>query len=157
MEDLSAWAGPAVPPSPEDLANRYAIEQLAKIYALGLDSKNYALARSAFADDGIGIGRNGPEPIDDYLTSTYNVATSFHATQHFIGNQYVKLDGDEAVLWSYAIAHHKRAPGDAADEIIAAVQYRDKCRRSPKGWLITERAVEMMWMDMAPTRTPARA
>jgi hypothetical protein len=115
--------------------------------------RNYEFCRSAFADEAIGIGRNGPEPINDYLTNTYNVASSFQATQHLIGQQYIKVNGDEAVMWSYAIAHHKRAPGEPRDEIIAGVQYRDKCRRYPQGWLIVERAVEMQWMDMAPPRT----
>lgn len=157
MEDLSVWAGPAVPPSLEELAERHAIGQLAKIYGLGLDMRNYDLCRSAFADEAIGIGRNGPETVDDYLTNTYKMAASFHATQHLIAQQYIHVSGDEAVVWSYAIAHHKRAPGEQLDEVIAGVQYRDKCRRFPQGWLITERGVEMQWMDMAPPRTPAQS
>jgi hypothetical protein len=155
MEDLTVWAGPTVPPTPEQLADQHAIGQLAKIYALGLDLRNYELCRSAFADEGIGIGREGPEPINDYLTNTYNMASSFQATQHLVAQQYIHVSGDEAVMWSYAIAHHKRAPGDTQDEIIAGVQYRDKCKRYLEGWLITERSVFMQWMDMAPPRTQA--
>ena len=97
---------------------------------------------------------NGPQPVNDYLTETYAMATSFHATQHLIAQQLIRVDGDEAVMWSYGIAHHKRAPGDQLNEIIAGVQYRDKCKRYPQGWLITERSVFMQWMDMAPPRTP---
>ena len=103
--------------------------------------RNYDLARSAFSDDAVGMGKNGPEPIDDYLKSTYAVAESFHATQHAICNQTISIKGDDAVLWSYGVAHHKIAPGQEGNELIAGVQYRDKCRKTPKGWLIVERAV----------------
>ena len=155
MDELAAWAGPAVPPTHEELADKHAIGQLAHIYGLGLDLRNYELCRSAFADEAIGIGRNGPQPVNEYLTETYAMASSFHATQHLIAQQLIRVDGDEAVMWSYGIAHHKRAPGEQLDEIIAGVQYRDKCRRYPQGWLITERSVFMQWMDMAPPRTPS--
>ena len=94
-------------------------------------------------------------PIDQYLKNTYAMAASFQATQTLIAQQYVRLDGDEAQTWTYAIAHRKVAPGEARDEVIAGVQYRDRCRRFAKGWLITERRVHLQWMDLGPARTPA--
>lgn len=146
------WCGPSKTPSVEALAEHYAIGQLAKIYALGMDLRDYALSRSAFAPNGIGIGKSGPEPIDTYLPNTYKTAASFQATQHVISNQYIDLDGDNAVLWSYGVVHHKVAKGEARDEIIAGVQYRDKCQKFADGWLIVERSVALQWMDMAPPR-----
>ena len=86
--------------------------------------------------------------MDESLPKTYAMASSFHATQHFIGNQYVDLAGDEATVWSYGIAHHKVATGEERDEIIAGVQYRDKCRRSALGWQIVERSIANQWVDM---------
>ncbi|CAN7402568.1 nuclear transport factor 2 family protein [Phenylobacterium sp. LjRoot219] len=159
MNDTAqAWAGPAVPPKTvEELLDHHAVCQLAKIYGLGLDLRDYQLARSAFAADAVAIGREGPEPIDVSLPKTYAVAESFHATQHLIGNQYVTLHGDEAVVWSYGVAHHKVAPGAARDEVIAGVQYRDRCRRIAGGWLITEREVVMQWLDMHPPRAGGTA
>jgi hypothetical protein len=94
-------------------------------------------------------------PVDQYLRNTYNVGASFHATQHLIGQQYIRFDGEAAEVWSYGVAHHKVAPGETRDEIIAGVQYRDRCRRFPQGWLIVERRVHLLWMDMAPARTPS--
>jgi hypothetical protein len=156
MSDLAeAWRGPAVPLSPEALAEHQALGQLAKIYALGMDLRDYELCRSAFADDAVGDERGTLLPVDQYLRNTYNVGASFHATQHLIGQQYIRVLGDEADVWSYGVAHHKVAPGEARDEIIAGVQYRDRCRRYPRGWLIAERRVHMLWLDMAPARTPS--
>jgi len=152
-EAAQAWAGPAVPlTSVEQLLDHHAVCQLAKIYGLGLDLRDYGLARSAFAADAVAIGRDGPEPIDTSLPKTYAVAESFHATQHLIANQYVKLDGDAAEVWSYGVAHHKVAPGESRDEVIAGVQYRDRCRREGGGWLIVERQVVLQWIDQAPPR-----
>lgn len=150
-EDAQAWAGPAVPlKSAEELLDHHAVCQLAKIYGLGLDLRDYQLARSAFADDAVALGKEGPEPIDLSLPKTYAVAESFLATQHLIANQYVRLDGDAAEVWSYGVAHHKVRPGEGRDEVIAGVQYRDRCRRFAGGWLITERRVVMQWLDKHP-------
>jgi hypothetical protein len=147
-----SWFGSSKVPSVAELVERYAIEQLAKRYALGMDLRDYELCRSAFAPNGIGIGKNGPEPIDTYLPNTYKTAASFQATQHVISNQYIDINGDEAVAWSYGVVHHKVAKGETRDEIIAGVQYRDKCQKFSDGWLIVERSVALQWMDMAPPR-----
>lgn len=152
-EQAKKWAGPVRPLSAAELADHHAVCQLAKIYAIGLDMRDYELARSAFAPDALYEGKQGEEHIDVSLPKTYAVAASFVATQHFIGNQYVDLQGDTAVVWSYGVAHHKQAAGSERDEIIAGVQYRDECRRFPGGWLITRRSAPPMWLDIAPPRT----
>lgn len=148
MPDLpKSWAGPAKPLSPDELADHHAVSRLCQIYALGMDMRDYPLARSAFADDAQIEGRDGMAPVDDGLASTFAIVSAFQATQHFIGNQYVDLAGDDATVWSYGVAHHKAPPGEGRDDIIAGVQYRDRCRRSPAGWLIVERTVAHQWMD----------
>ncbi len=148
-EQAKKWAGPAVPiKSLAELADHHAIGQLAKIYALGMDMRDLDLARSAFAPDATAAGKQGMESIEQHLKFVYGVASSFHATQHVISNQYIELNGNEAVAWSYGVAHHKVAPGEQRDEIIAGVQYRDQCRRFEQGWLIVERSVANQWLDM---------
>lgn len=147
-EQAKKWAGPVQPLSPEALADHHAVSQLCTIYAIGMDMRDYDLARNAFADDAMIDGRGGMEPVDESLPKTYAMASSFHATQHVIANQYVDLDGDAAMVWSYGVTHHKVVPGEGRDEIIAGVQYRDKCRRSPQGWQIVERSIANQWVDM---------
>lgn len=151
-DTAKAWAGLAKEPSLEELRQHHALGQLAKTYALGMDLRDYALCRSAFAPDGVGEARGGMVPIDPYLEGVYAVGSGFHATQHLIAQQYIHIEGDEAEVWSYAVAHHKVAPGEARDEIIAGVQYRDRCRRFEQGWLIVERRVHPLWIDIAPAR-----
>jgi len=151
----NSWSGPAIEPSVEELRQHHAIGQLAKIYALGLDLRDYDLCRSAFAPEARGDERGTLVPIEQYLKGVYGMGASFHATQTLIAQQYIRIDGDDAEAWSYGVAHHKVAPGEARDEIIAGVQYRDRCHRFEQGWLITERRVHLQWMDMAPARTPS--
>jgi len=146
--EMARWAGPMAPPSATELADRYAIGQLVKVYALGIDSREYALTRSVFADDAMAEGSVTAGPIDEYLPVVYEGAAAFGATQHNITNQHVLLDGDEALLWSDAIAVHKAAPGDdTRGELTMGVQYRDRCRRFADGWRIVNRHVVVRWVE----------
>lgn len=152
--ELAAWAGPIAAPTSAELADRYAVSQLCKVYALGMDMRAYALSRSAFADDAFAEGSVGLAPIDDYLPKVYAGASGFAATQHNITNQYVTLDGDTAVVWSYAVAYHWAAPGETRSDLVVGVQYRDQCRRFPEGWLITARKVVKQWAQEPAGRKP---
>jgi hypothetical protein len=156
MTDLSHWKGPVPAPSPAELGDRYAASQLVKIYALGIDMRDYDLCRSAFAPDAVAEGSvGGMASVDDYLPKVYGGAAVFKATQHNVTNQYVTVTGDEATVWSYAIAFHKPAPGDDREEITVGVQYRDLCRRHPGGWLIQERRAVIQWIERGPAKPAA--
>ncbi|EHJ59826.1 nuclear transport factor 2 family protein [Novosphingobium pentaromativorans] len=146
-DDINRWAGPLVPPSVEELADRYALGQLVKVYALGADMRDYDLMRSVFADDAFGQGSTKSAPIDEYLPFVFKGASAYQATQHNITNQHISIVGDEAVVWSYAIAIHKAEIGGDKPHLNIGVQYRDKCRRTSKGWLITHRQVVVQWSE----------
>lgn len=158
-EDLRQWAGPIAPPGPAELADRYALGQLARVYALGVDMRDYELARSVFAADAIAEG-SFSGPIDDYLPKVHGGAAAYQATQHNITNQYVSLNGDEALVWSYAVAVHKVAPGESRDDgrkdMTLGVQYRDACRRFPEGWLIVRRQAVIQWSEFPEPRSASR-
>lgn len=145
--------GPARPLSPEQLADHQAVGSLCKIYALGMDGRDFDLVASAFAPDAVIVGQNGNEPFKESMGGTFAFASSFKATQHLIGQQYVDLDGDDALCISYGVAHHKVAAGEDRDEIIAGVQYHDRCRRSDDGWRIVERSIVSLWVDVQPPRS----
>jgi hypothetical protein len=147
-EDIMQWQGPSKPPvDSKELADRYAISHLVKIYTLGIDMRNYELCRSAFADDAFADGTLGAALIDEYLPKTYGGAVVYKATQHNITNQYITVNGDEALMWSYAIAYHMEEPGNGRQNLIVGVQYRDQCRRFLNGWLIAKRKVVLQWID----------
>lgn len=150
-DDLRRWAGPIASPSPADLADRYAVSQLVKVYALGIDMRDYELTRSVFAEDATVEGSASAGPINDYLPNVFKGAAAYQATQHNVTNQHVSLNGDEALVWSYAIAVHKVVPdevrADGRRDMTLGVQYRDSCHRFPKGWLIVRRKVVVQWAE----------
>jgi hypothetical protein len=151
-DDLSQWKGPFKSPSAAELGDRLAVSQLVKIYALGIDMHDYELCRSAFADGAEMVGTMGSGDVDEMLKKTYGGAQNFMATQHNITNQHVTIDGDEALCWSYAIAVHKSAEGSGREDLTMGVQYRDKCRRFPNGWLIVARKAVPQWVEKSGPR-----
>lgn len=150
-ESTHQWAGPGVPPSASDLADRYAIGQLPRIYCLGVDTRDFDLARTIFADECVAEGSSGwGGPIDEYLPQIIKGVSAFRVTQHNITNQYITLDGDDALVWSYAIAVHKVLPDADRDHFDLGVMYRDTCRRFADGWKIVHRQVTMQWNQSYP-------
>jgi hypothetical protein len=146
-DDLKQWAGPISPPSAAEMADRYAVSQLAKVYALGIDMRDLSLVLSVFDPDGVGEGTVGSFPLKEYITKTYEGAVGFPVTQHTMLNQYVTIDGDEAVMWTYAVAYHIRPKDDPDGNLTVGVQYRDRCHRSANGWLIVRRRAVIQWID----------
>ena len=146
MGEAQQWAGPVVPPGAAELADRYAVSQLVKVYALGIDMRDLDLVLSVFTEDAEIEGMVGTAPASEYLPTVYEGAAVYAATQHNITNQHVTIDGDTALVWSYAVCHHLEEPGSGRDDLVVATQYRDRCRRFPEGWLITGRHSVMQWM-----------
>ena len=144
-ESGQRWRGPIAPPSPADLSDIYAIQQLCRVYALGIDSRDLDLVMSVFAPDAQVAGMQGAAAAPDYLPKIYGGAIVYSATQHNMTNQYVELRGDEATLWSYAICYHIEEAGNGREDLVVAVQYRDECRRTPEGWLIASRRAVPQW------------
>lgn len=150
-ENTHQWAGPGVPPPAAELADRYAIGQLARIYCLGVDTRDLALARSIFADECVAEGSSGwGGPIDEYLPQIIKGVSAFQVTQHNITNQYITIDGDEALCWNYAIAVHKVVPDADRPHFDLGVTYRDTCRRFADGWKIVHRKVVLHWNQTYP-------
>lgn len=146
-DDCRRWAGPIMPADAAALADREAVRQLAMVYALGMDMRDLDLVLSCFDADGTGDGTAGVAPLHDYLRRTYAAAAAYRATQHTMLNQYVALDGDAALLWTYGIAYHVQHAGAGLADLTVGVHYRDRCRRTPRGWLVRDRKAVVQWTD----------
>jgi hypothetical protein len=140
------WRGPIAAPSPNELADRYAASQLVKVYALGIDMRDLDTVLSVFAPDAFVEGMAGAMPATEYLPTIYAGAAVYSATQHNITNQHVAIDGDKALVWSYAVCYHIEAPESGRDDLVVATQYRDQCQRFDNGWLITHRQSVPQWI-----------
>jgi hypothetical protein len=143
---ITQWRGPIASPSPQELADRYAASQLVKVYALGIDMRDLDTVLSVFTPDAAVSGMTGASPASEYIPSIYAGAAVYHATQHNITNQHVMIDGDDALVWSYAVCYHIEEPSNGREDLIVATQYRDQCHRFENGWLITGREAVMQWI-----------
>ncbi len=146
MDDCKQWRGPIAAPGAQDLADRYAVSQLVKVYALGIDMRDLDTVLSVFAPDAFVEGMAGAMPASEYLPVVYGGAAVYSATQHNITNQHVTIDGDDALVWSYAVCYHIEESGNGREDLVVATQYRDRCHRFADGWLITARQSVMQWL-----------
>ena len=72
VEQARKWGGPVNPLSADQLANHHAVCQLCKAYAIGMDMRDYAIARSAFADDALIFQDRITGMLDAHLTTASN-------------------------------------------------------------------------------------
>ena len=87
------------------LSDESDLRDLIHRYALGLDTRNWELWRSAFTDDVIiDTSDYEPEPpprrlpVDAYVSFTSRLFAGFEATQHLIGSHRFEIDGDSATI-----------------------------------------------------------
>ena len=67
---------------------------------------------------------------------------------HFMGNQYVDVDGDHGEVETYVVAFTGR-PTQAGSQdtanLVVGVRYHDTVVRNGEGWLIARRHVDPDW------------
>ena len=151
MLDVSMIRGPIVPDTPEVAADRAAVCRLPQLYALGIDRRDEAMVLSVFAPDAVLRGALGEAVAREYVPKLVAAVAGYEATMHNITNQYAIVEGDEAAVWSYAVALHFEPPDSGRADLALGVQYRDQLRRTDRGWLVTARETERLW-----TRGPSR-
>jgi hypothetical protein len=128
------------------LQDRADISDVLYRYSSAIDSFDNAGVRSTLADDIWAQYGNG-EPVNggDALAKWIDEATSSVIWQHHLLNVYhIALDGDRAKTLSYLTSYQvfKENP-DAA--IILVARYHDELRRTPDGWRISKRTMEVLW------------
>ena len=143
--DPTQFRGPIAPESSDVIADRLAVCRLAPTYALGIDSRDEALVRSVFAPDARLRGALGEASADEYIPRLLAGVARYETTMHNITNQYAVIDGDDADVWSYAVALHFVAGGADGTDLAMGVQYRDRARRTAAGWVVARRDTVMLW------------
>ena len=137
--------GPLPPDSVATLVDRDAICRLPKLYALGVDLRDDAMVRSVFTPDAFVRGMLGDFPIDEYVPMLIEGVRVYEATMHNITNQWATVDGDEASVWSAAVALHFEERGNGRVDMAMGVHYRDRLVRTDHGWLVSARQTEQLW------------
>jgi hypothetical protein len=127
------------------LRDRELIRELPQTYAYGIDTKDWSVVASVFSDDCQVRGTLTEAPIAPYLEQLEPGVRAYDATLHFMGNQYVKVDGDQGHVETYAVAYHLEADGSELADLIMGVRYQDDVRREGEGWKICRRNVVKQW------------
>lgn len=129
-----------------NLQDRTDISDALYRYSAAVDSFDTEGVRSVLADDiWAQYGNGDPVVGGDALANWIAEATATIIWQHHLLNVYhVDVDGDQASALSYLTSYQvfKENP-DAA--IILVARYHDELRRTPAGWKISRRVMELLW------------
>ena len=119
-------------------------------YATALDTRDWGLLGEVFAPDAVyTIGVHGefvgPSAIGAKIASLIG---GYESTQHLITNPVIDIDGDRARASCYLHAQHylpdQRTGGNTYE---MGGTYRDELVRTPDGWRIARRVLDVAWRD----------
>ena len=127
------------------LRDRELIRELPQKYALGIDTDDWPLVASVFHPDARVKGTMREAPIDAYLEALEPGVKQYHATLHFMGNQYVQVDGDRGSVETWAVAYHMETDGSPLDDLVLGLRYQDQVVRDGDGWKIIARNTVKQW------------
>ena len=130
----------------QTLQDRIDIADVLYRYSSAVDSFDTDGLRSTLADDIWAQYGNG-DPVEggDELASWIVGATATVIWQHHLLNVYhVTIDGDQAKTLSYLTSYQVFEENPDAAVILVA-RYHDELRRTPDGWKISRRVMELLW------------
>jgi 3-phenylpropionate/cinnamic acid dioxygenase small subunit len=126
-------------------ADKAQIAEVLIRYATGIDSKDWELFRTCWADEvDIDYGDLGhfSDP-DEFTTLMKQIHDGMGQTYHRISNPAIAVDGGQATARSYVHAVLMAVPGDANSWIDAIGHYDDGLVRTDDGWRIAKRTTNI--------------
>jgi len=120
-------------------------------FARGIDLRDWELYRSVFTDD-IEIdyssyrpGNAGPFKADDWVQRGRMLFPGLTASQHFLSNLDITVDGDRGTVFSYVRAEHF-LPNTAGDAMFTiGGYYTDSVVRVDGQWKICRKQLTVLW------------
>jgi ketosteroid isomerase-like protein len=127
------------------LRDREIVKNLYRRYAYGVDSIDFELVRSVFHPDCVVDGTLESGGLDEYLKGLEEAMYMWDATMHFVGNQYVEIDGDRGFVESWVLGYHMEAEDSPIDHLVLALRYQDEVVRVGDDWKIIHRKTAKQW------------
>jgi hypothetical protein len=135
-------------PELQALVDRQAIVDCLQRYARGVDRLDIDLYRSAFHDDAVDFHGERPLTPDEFLDNWLPKQPAREASQHFMTNQTIDIDGDVAHAETYFLSVVKLRERD--DLELIGGRYVDRLeRREEVGWRIALRVMFQEWRARA--------
>lgn len=134
--------------SPDD---RWALHDLVCRYFFAVDDRDAAAFDTVFLPDAVAdLGVPGAEPCanrQEIVDLIFSTITSLDGgTSHLLGSSTAHAVGDGANGRTQVTAHHFK---DGKRFTLGCV-YTDEFVRTPEGWRIASRRLEVKWADGAP-------
>jgi hypothetical protein len=121
------------------------IKRLPQRYAYGVDTMDFALVRSVFHPDCQVEGTLESGALEPYLEGIEQGLAQWDATMHFMGNQYVSVDGDAGHVETWCVGHHMESEGSPLDDLVLGLRYQDDVVRVGESWKIIRRKTVKQW------------
>lgn len=133
------------------LLDRADLTDLINKYATGIDTRDWTLYRSIFADEvDIDFSSYNGQPGermkgDDWVAGVQMLLPGFDATQHLLANMVFDIRGDEATVTVYMQAEHflANALGDSSHTLGG--YYTHRVRYGTDGWKIHGVTLNITW------------
>jgi 3-phenylpropionate/cinnamic acid dioxygenase small subunit len=133
------------------LLDRAAISDVQLRHATGVDTRDWALYRSCFTDEGrdrlhLGLRRRAaPRQSRSLGRTARRTVSGLKATQHMITNHVITIDGDEGTCVAYVQArHHLPNHAGGSDQTMFGY-YTNRFVRTPEGWKIRACKLTVTW------------
>jgi SnoaL-like domain len=148
-----------VPDVPDEVQDRLDLRSLVEAYAHHADQREYETIATLFTEDGRltffeGQPGDGP-PIAERvggaaITDAMRNLDHYSVTTHFLGQQTVVLEGDQATGETYCFAYGVSDADGARSVDVRAIRYLDRYVRQDGRWLIEDRTLVVDWAETRP-------
>ena len=132
--------------------DKLAVAECVYRYATGVDTRDWAMYRSLFADEvEVDFSSYGPgqPPVtmaaDDWVAGLKPLFGGLAATQHMMSNPLVELEGDSAQITMYVRAHHVFDPDDPESYYTVGGYYRNRLVRDGGDWKLVRVNLNVTW------------
>jgi hypothetical protein len=139
------------------LVDEHDIRKLVIAFSNGMDARDVAMFRSAFADEvdldippraADVIVLQGKVDADVYAEQVIRLLSGFEATQHVSTNHQIEVDGDRATCACYTHATHYLPHEGGHPWLTAGSRYALEARRFPgEGWRFVKFRSTRMFSD----------
>ena len=132
--------------------DKLAVAECLYRYATGVDTRDWAMYRSLFADEvevdfsSYGPGRPAVTmAADDWVGGLKPLFEGLAATQHMMSNPLVELAGDSAQITMYVRAHHVLDPEEPESYYTVGGYYRNRLVRERGIWRLVRVNLNVTW------------
>jgi len=138
------------------LADKQEIHEVMMRYCRAVDRVDEELLRSVYHPDAIdNHGLFNGKASDFVPWCIEHLREAYTATQHFVGNELIEIDGDRAFCEFYFVAYHRYERKGEPRHMSAGGRYVDRWERRNGEWRIAERNVVVDWQRVDKVHEPA--